>query len=182
MIDAKHQRPDVLAAQWRTRALRTQRAGQDMRWLPTLDVTGSYNYTQNTGFNDRNWTWRIALSGTWELWDGGLRIAERRETASQARAAQISEALTIRQAEREVRLAYEVHQRAEAALRAVGDELQLARENLALAERSYEGGGATWLELEQARLQLASTELDHLRERTTRDLAAIELLSRTGTL
>jgi multidrug efflux pump len=182
LIEARERRPDLVASRYRSQALTLQRTAQDLRWMPVLDASGSYNYTENLGFNDRNWTWRIALSATWELWDGGTRIADRKETASQARAAKIAEALAAQQAEREVRLAYEAHRRAEQALQAVEDELALARESLLLAERSYEAGSATWLELEQARLQLDATNLALLRERTTRDLAAIDLLARTGSL
>ncbi len=182
MITARSMRPDLQAAGLRISALRSQRTAQDMRWLPLIDAIGSYNYTENPGFNDRNWTWRIALSATWELWDGGLRMAERRESASQSRAAEYAEALLLRQAEREVQLALEAHRRAELALRAMDDELQLARESLELAERSYQAGNTTWLELETARLQLESTQLIHLQERTARDLAAIAVLARTGTL
>lgn len=182
MITARATRPDLRAAGLRISALRSQRLAHDMRWLPSVDAVGSYNYTENPGFNDQNWTWRVALSATWELWDGGLRMAERRESASQTRAAEYAEALTLRQAEREVQLAFEAHRRAEVALRAMEDELELAQESLELAERSYQAGNSTWLELEAARLQLESTQLSHLQERTTRDLAAIALLARTGTL
>lgn len=180
--EARVRRPDLVAAGHRADALRRQRTAQDLRWLPVVDAIGSYNYTQNPGFNDRNWTWRVVLQGQWTFWDGGLRIAERRETASQYRAAELAEELVLRQAEREVRVAWESHRRAEAALQAVERERALAEESLALAEASYAGGGATWLEVEQARLQVQATALSQLRERMVRDLAAIDLLARTGAL
>jgi len=182
VVDAHTRRPDLRASEHRVVALGAQRTAQDLRWLPVVDATGSYNFTENSGFNDQNWTWRIALSARWDLWDGGRRSADRRETASQRRAAQLADTLANRQAEREVRLAFEAHRRADAALAAVQVELQLAQEGLDLAERSYGAGSATWLEVEQARLQFESTTLTQLQERTARDLAAIEVLVRTGSL
>ncbi len=182
LATARSSRPDLQAADLRVAAARLERLAWDFQWMPTIDAAGSLNWTENTGFNDQNVTWRIALTATWQLFDGGLRMAERREAASRARAASYVADLTLQQAERDIRLAFEAHRRAEEALEAVGDEIALAQEGLSLAERSFEAGSATWLELEQARLQLQSTQLSELQERTARDLAAIDLLLRTGTL
>jgi len=179
---ARVQRPDLQAASLRVSALKSERLAQDLRWLPRLDGVGSVNYTQNTGFNDQNFTWRVSIAASWSLWDGGFRIADRRNAASRLRAARYAQTLQERQADREIKVAFESYRRAQSAVAAVEDEGTLADENLELTERSYQAGSATWLELEQARLQVESTQLSLLRERTTRDLAAIDLLVRTGTL
>ena len=182
LADARATRPDIRAAESRVRALRAQHVAQDLRWLPVIDGQGQYAYSENLGFNDTHWNWRVVVAASWNLWDGGLRLAESRETASQVRQAEVGEELTTSNAEREVRLAFEAHTRAQAALDAVDNEIALARRSLELAERSYEAGGVTWLEVEQARLGLEAAELDRLRERMSRDLAAIDLLGRTGRL
>ncbi|MEM6930457.1 MAG: TolC family protein, partial [Myxococcota bacterium] len=176
------QRPDLRAAELRVRALRAEKVAQGLRWMPEVTGVGSVNFTENVGFNNQNFTWRIALTASWQLWDGGFRIYDRRNAASRMRSAEFAKRLQERQAEREVRVAFESHRRALAAVNAVEDEQTLADENLALTERSYEVGSATWLELEQARLQVEATALSLLQERTARDLAAIDLLVRTGTL
>ena len=46
----------------------TRRTGS---WLPVVDGVGTYSYTENTGFSDTNWNWRIVLAARWDLWDGG---------------------------------------------------------------------------------------------------------------
>ncbi len=179
---ARDRRPDLQAAELRSKSLRQQRTAQDLRWMPVVDGVGSYNFTENAGFNDQNWTWRVLLQAQWELWDGGLRIAERRETASQMRAAELTERLIARQAEAEIEVAFETYRRADAAMAAVQTELELASENLRLAEASYGAGSLTWIELEQAKLALQATELTQLQERMTRDLAALDLMASTGAL
>ncbi|MCA9489945.1 MAG: TolC family protein [Myxococcales bacterium] len=180
---AQRERPDILALDDRVRAARLGNAGQAMTWLPVVDAVGSYNYTENTGLaTPKNWTWRVVFQATWDIWDGGLRIANQREAASRVRAAELGQALAIDNAEREVRLAYEAHERAGAALTAVEDDRAVAEESLRLAELGYQAGNVTWIEVQGARLQLQATELSILRERMTRDLAAIELLERTGQL
>ncbi|MEN0066650.1 MAG: efflux RND transporter permease subunit [Myxococcota bacterium] len=182
LTTAQAQRPDLQAAKLRVSALKAERAAQDLRWMPRIDGVGSVNFTENVGFNNQNFTWRIALTASWSIWDGGFRVADRRNAASRMRSAQYAERLQERQAEREIRLAFEAHRRSQKALAAVEDEQTLADENLQLTERSYEAGSATWLELEQARLQVEATAFSLLQERTARDLAAIDLLVRTGTL
>ncbi len=180
---AQTHRPDLRAMDDRLRAARLTRAGHHLTWLPVVDAIGTYNYTENTGLaTPTPWTWRVVFQATWDLWDGGARLANQKEAASRVRAAEIGRALAADNAEREVRLAYEAHDRAEAALRAVEDDRAVAAESLRLAELGFSAGTVTWLEVEGARLQLQATELAILRERTTRDLAAIELLQRTGQL
>jgi multidrug efflux pump subunit AcrB/outer membrane protein TolC len=182
LVDAKVRRPDLESASLRRQALQAERTGQYLRFLPVVDGIFTYNYTENTGFNDQNWTWRLVFQGTWTIWDGGFSTVERAATSSRLRQARLQEELVGRQAEREVRVAFEAYRRAASAYDAVQTELELARENLELAERTYAAGSSSWLELEQAKLQLQSTELVGLRERMARDLAAMDLKLATGTL
>ena len=182
IVDARTRRPDIEAAGLRRQALTNEKTGQLLRFLPVVDGSFSYNYTENTGFNDQNWTWRIALQGTWTIWDGGFSTVERAATTSRLRQARLQEELLQQQVEREVKVAFEAYRRASAAYEAVQTELELARENLELAERTFQAGSSTWLELERAKLQLQSTELVGLRERMARDLAALDLKVVTGSL
>jgi outer membrane protein TolC len=72
--------------------------------------------------------------------------------------------------------------RTQEALASTERELSLARENLRLAETALSLGGATWLEVEDARLGLLSAELSGLTERMNHDLAAIDLKLAMGQL
>ncbi|MEQ1566736.1 MAG: TolC family protein [Myxococcota bacterium] len=182
LIQARERRPDLQAAARRAEAMHHQRLAQDLRWLPAIDGVATYSYTQNPGFNDQNWNWRIVLAASWNLWDGGLRFAESRETASQVRAAEFGRELLEDSIVREITVAFESYARAQSGLVSVENERALAAQSLELAETSYAAGGASFLEVEQARLMVQATELSALRERMARDLAAIELLARTGSL
>jgi outer membrane protein TolC len=182
LVDAQIYRPDLEANELRAEAAVFERTGRYMDFLPVVDANFVYSYTENTGFNNQNWTWRLVFQGTWTLWDGGFSSVERAAAASRVRQARLQEALASQQAERDVRVAFEAYRRASTAYVSVDNELALARENLELAERTYSAGSATWLELEQAKLQLQSTELVALQERMNRDLAAVDLLVATGRL
>jgi outer membrane protein TolC len=87
-----------------------------------------------------------------------------------------------RQIDEDVRVAWEVYGRAEAAVRAVEGEVALAADSLDLARRGFEAGTATFLEVEQAELALRGAELNRLTERTALALAAVDLLLATGEL
>jgi len=182
LVESQIYRPDLQANELRAEAAVFERTGRYMDFLPVVDANFVYSYTENTGFNDQNWTWRLVFQGTWTLWDGGFSSVERSAAASRVRQAKLQEALSSRQAERDVRVSFEAFRRAGSAFDSVQNELALARENLELAERTYSAGSSSWLELEQAKLQLQSTELVALQERMNRDLAAVDLLVATGRL
>lgn len=173
-------RPDIEAAEWRVKAARNERTGRDLEWMPTVDFTFTEIYNQVPGFITENFQWRAAFNFKWTIFDGGLRIARSRELASRARAAELQVQDLQQQAEQEVRNAWERLARTKQTLLAVQAELELATENLTLAERSYEAGSATWLDVEAARLSLDNAKLAVLQERMNRDLAAMDLKVAAG--
>ncbi|MCA9566895.1 MAG: efflux RND transporter permease subunit, partial [Myxococcales bacterium] len=168
-------RPDVEAADLRIQAASLQHTASNMRWMPVVDAQFKYAYNQNTGFQNDPTMWNLALVGTWNLWDGGLRMAESAEYASQRRLAELQRAQVVQDAEEEVRVAWETWETAEQALRAVQDETALAEENIRLAEQSFAAGAATWLEVREARVFLASARLHALEQRMNRDVAALSV-------
>jgi multidrug efflux pump subunit AcrB/outer membrane protein TolC len=179
---AKSRRADLQAAEVRTKATRWETLARDLRYLPVVDGRFAYLYDENTGFSTEPWNWRATVSASWQLWDGGLRAAERREAASRMRVAQLNTRQLGRDAEREVRVAFEALRIAETAMAASGEETTLAGQNLELAERSFAAGAATWLDVEQAELQQRVASLAQLQARQQRELAAIRLAGATGDL
>lgn len=168
-------RPDLKAADLQIRAAGLQTTASNLRWLPVVDAQFVYAYNENTGFQDDPTSWRLALVGTWNLWDGGLRLAESAEYASQKRLAELQRQQVAQDAEEELRVAWETWETAESALLAVEDEAALAEENIRLAEQSFAAGAATWLEVREARVMLASSRLNALQQRMNRDVAALDV-------
>jgi outer membrane protein TolC len=182
VLMALEKRSDVDAAQHRVRAMKRQRLSVDLGWAPTVDLYFAEVYNQVPGFIDNNWQWQLGLNFNWDLFDGGLRIHQSRERASQVRQAMLLVDQVREQVEFDVRIGWEKHQHAEAALASVEKEVILAKENLRLAELGFKTGTATWLDVENARIGLAGAELALATERMNRDLAALELLLATGKL
>lgn len=174
-------RPDVAAASSRVRVARLRRDGTWLQWAPRVDASFSYIYNENTGFADQKTFWVAKVEGNWTLWDGGATRAQAKSAASQARMAEFVERKTTLEAEHEVRKAWIRYTSANEGLEDIAREVALAERSLTFAERSLAGGSATWLDVEQARVQLDSALLGQIGERMSRDLAAIDLLVATGT-
>jgi outer membrane protein TolC len=179
---ARYERADIQAVQYRSEALFYNRAAKDLQWLPTVEGRAAYHYDENLGFADKRLFWRASVQATWSLWDGGLRLAERKEIASQIRANRMSERVMADRAEEQIRVAWHQHQRATEGLATVDKELGLARRNAELAELQFQTGQATWLDVEQAQLSLRAAEFNTLTERMNQYMAAIQIRVATGTL
>jgi outer membrane protein TolC len=175
-------RQDLKAADLQIQAVHLQRVASDMRWAPVVDAQFTYNYNENTGFQDDPTNWQFVLAARWTLWDGGLRMAESSEFAIQKQMAELQRRQLREQAEQDVRVAWEALQRARRGLDAVDDELALAAENVRLAEKSFEVGAGTWLEVQQAQVMQRSAQLNAIQQRMNRDLAAMQLQLTTGRL
>jgi multidrug efflux pump len=179
---ARSNRPDVEAALLRERAARLATTSKHLGWLPDVNASFTLLYSEATGFSGKHFQWTAGVNANWLLWDGGYRLADSRRTASQQRSATYAVERAQASMAEEVRVAFERHTRADAAVAAVEREVALATESLALAEAGYAAGSATWLDVEQAELGLRMARLSELNERVGRDLAAIDLRRAMGTL
>lgn len=168
-------RLDLSAAAADRRAAELQTNAYRLDWLPTVDARFTYAYSENTGFSDDKTFWMLVFKANWLLWDGGARVGKSRVAASQARQAAIVEDQAQQTATDELSLAWQRLDHARAALTSAERECALAAENLRLAEIAYQNGGATTLELNDARLGALASEMNRLQERANRDLAAIDV-------
>lgn len=168
-------RPDYRAAVSNSKIARYYLRSKNAEWLPTFDARFTYSYTQNQGFQTEPYLWLLVFSAKWQVWNGGIRLSQAKELRSQVRQAELAIEKLEQDIEIEVRNAWRRFERSQQALDATEVEVELASENLRLAERSLEAGSATWLEVEDARMGLISAELSKVAERMNRDLAAVDL-------
>jgi len=182
LADALQARPDLRAAELRADVARLSRSSKQLGFLPSLDARLTESYSDNAGFTGQNWIWMASLNANWTLWDGGLRAAQLKAVGSQMRMADIAAQQQQQQVEQSVRNAWEQLQRAQQAVDAVSGEVQLAEENLRLAERAFQAGTATWLEVSDAQLGLDQARMSQLQERMNRDLATVQLHVAVGDL
>ncbi|NOY26187.1 MAG: TolC family protein [Oligoflexia bacterium] len=175
VADALASRADLQAGRLRTQVARLSRQSKAMGFLPTVDVRFTELYSDVAGFTGENWTWMVVFGANWTLWDGGLRASQLKGQSSQVRLADIAARQQQEQAIQDVRTTWQDLRRAELALQTVQHELDLAQENLTLAERGFEAGTVTWIEVSDATQGMEAARLTSLQERMNRDLAAMRL-------
>ncbi|WP_176065029.1 TolC family protein [Anaeromyxobacter diazotrophicus] len=152
--EAERNRPDLLALEEQARAQELTATALQGGYGPALGVS--------TGFTDAGpslgstvWNWNATATLTWNLFQGGLtraQVEEARANTSAARAQAEVLRLQLRVDLDQARLAVRA---AKSSLGAAGEALVNARERLRQAERRYQMGVGSLIDLGDA--QLAAT-------------------------
>lgn len=175
-------RPDLVAADAQARAARAIATASAVAWVPTVDARFTEAWSQNTGFVGKEWNWQFAVTASWTPLDAGQKIVDNLKTASQRRQAEAGAAITREQVEVDLVDAWSERERAHASRAAAERELSLAEENLRIAEKSFDAGASTFLDLEDARVSRDGAQIRVLTERMNEHLDALALLQLTGDL
>lgn len=156
--------PSVIAAESNLRSRRSERLSAYTPYLPTLRMTGGYDWT-SFEFPPQARSWSMRLTASLPVFNGfqreaalqraaaNERVAESRarDAAIAARAAVESAAAEMTSAERRVVIA--------------DRSILLAREDLRVQEERYEIGVATILELQTSQVALSDAEIAAVRAR-----------------
>ena len=141
-------RPDVQAAQRRLTAAEENIAVVRGEHLPSLDLSAN-RYLERAG-NLENVDWDVQLALTVPLYAGGITEARRREAVSQRTQAELAMSQARRQAEQEIRAAYQNAHLDRSQLDALGKATEAAKKNYAAQQRDYRLGLVTNLDVLQA--------------------------------
>jgi outer membrane protein TolC len=152
--DALRQRPE-----YRQNKLRADAAEADLkrRFLDFLpDITGSGFY--GAARADMNEVWELNLNLTWQLFDGGNRIARYREARSLVDAARARVKALELDIANEVEQAQIAVEEADERIQAAQVAVTSAQENFRLAQGRFDAGVGTILELTDAQLELTRAQ------------------------
>ena len=114
------------------------------------------------------------------LWDGGRRDERRAEALAELRAEQVRSEDMTKQVELEIRLAIDFERSAAEQTKVSEEGLRLAENELAQAQRRYEAGVATGLEVTDAQTRLARARENRIAALFNHNLARVELASAMG--
>jgi outer membrane protein TolC len=116
----------------------------------------------------------------WNLFDGGYTTATHRADMSRWRASQAAvEQLEYSVAD-EVEGAYRAVELNRTVLGSITNEVELAAENLRLAEQALSTGSLSWLELELARLGWEAVVFAQLRAESSLMVSMVDLVIASG--
>jgi len=175
-------RTEVAAATAQVAAAESQVGSAWARLAPQLSVSGAAfaaDVPYPTGKKDG---WRATLDLTWSLYDGGFRYGKRREAEARLAGAQATAQAQRLAVSQEVRDALHDVEVARERLRLAREQRRLAEEADATAQRGYQAGVASSLDVIDAddRLYLAEAGLAEARARLAMARVALERASGLG--
>jgi outer membrane protein TolC len=151
---ARENRPELRAQSLRTESARLKYSSLRAERLPSAAAFTDYG-TTGTAMDHLLPTRSTGISVKVPLWDGGRRDARRAEAFSGLRQEQIRERDTARQVELEVRTAVENLKASTGQVQLTREALALAQRELEQAQRRYEAGVASGVEVTDAQTRLA---------------------------
>jgi outer membrane protein TolC len=162
---AQRRRLDVAAR--RERAAAAHIAAQEplLRTLPRFDLEAETRISNERIFSGYDDDWALSLSGTWDLFDGGERYAERDERRALAAVADLDTRALLRGVDLDVRGARVTLEQSQAAMRAAAVAVDAARRNAAETSELYRQGLTRALEVSDAGVRLFEAEVGLATER-----------------
>ncbi len=177
---ARADRPERKALEFRIQGADQLRAAADAGRLPSLALTGGYDYARPNARNfprvaEWNTGWDVSVNVNWSLWDGGRVKAEVAQAAANRLA--VEEGLREFDAvlESDVRQQRLNLQSALAAIASADDAVRSAAEARRVVDDRYASGIATNTDALDAQLALVQAELDRTRGVANARLAAARL-------
>lgn len=154
VADAVRARPESRQARLRVEEARAVLRRSERDFLPDV-VGGGFYGASRSDFEE---VWEINFSLQWSLFDGGNRIARRREARSLLEAAEANVRAVELDIAREVEQAFIAVQEAEQRIQAAQVAVVSAAENFRLAQGRFDAGVGTILELTDAQLALTQAQ------------------------
>jgi outer membrane protein TolC len=175
-------RLDLKAERAREEARKAAATEPALRFLPSFAGIAQARVTNEQGLAGRTWDGSAGIQMTWPLWDGGERLAERREEQALARAVGATVSARTRQVALDVRTAMVALESARATQASAVRAAEVARRNVDETAQLYRQGLTGALEVADANLRLFEAEVALARERNALALAYLDLKAATGDL
>lgn len=172
---ARLERRDLATARLELAIAERQEQDAWFRFLPSLALTGMFRVADVKGYSDSYVSWSIGLALTVPLYDGGLRYAMLDEARSRIREAVLRLEQTRANITSEIRQNWLKMEMAEANLNKARRAVELAREQVELANTAFEAGSTTNLEVLDANHMLFASQLNEASEQLDLQLAILRL-------
>ncbi|MEM6730497.1 MAG: TolC family protein [Myxococcota bacterium] len=171
---ARAARPDLDALRHRRDAAESRQLAPVLDWFPEVSVRGLYSLTNEPGFGPND-NYQFSATLGWQVFDGGIRIADDIQANADYRDAD----LQIRALERNVRLEIENQLRQIGTRRALVTEararLEVAKRNAEEVTQRLEAGLVTGLEAADSAAELFDAEAELARQQFEQRIAELAL-------
>jgi outer membrane protein TolC len=165
-----------------TRVAGAERAARDIwaYYMPYLAAVGQPFIQQPPTLLQPAFGWQAQLVLTLPIYDGGHRSGLARERDALAAQARANLEGTLRQAQSEVRLAFEAMLRSDQGLAAAREAARLAKRALELADLAYQAGATGNLEVIDASRRARDTDIAAAQAEDFARQARLDLLVASG--
>jgi outer membrane protein TolC len=180
LSDASERRSDIKANRERERAAQATLDASWADYMPFLSAEFRPFFTspETTTMPSSGWQAQLLLSVP--FYDGGLRYGARDRRAAELAASRTQLEAALRQARSEVRVAFELAQRADAGLRAAARAPELAGRALQMATEAYHAGATTNIEVLDAEQRARDAETGAVVAEDAARQARLDLLAASG--
>jgi outer membrane protein TolC len=179
IAEAQGRRLDLDALRWRAKAQRLLMEPV-LRWLPSLNLSSQYRYTNEAGLSGKTTTWNAGLSLNWAIFDGFARNADYGEQKALVRVAELDVTSALRRVEIDVRNALVSLSSQRAALKEAEVAREVAQKNAAETTELYRQGLASALEAADANVRLFEAEVAVVGQRYGLGLAYLNFEAAVG--
>lgn len=154
-----------------------ERALQEVFWqyAPVFNATFTYAGTKGSLLNPGSPRWMLSFGAEWTFWDGGVRGAQAAQRRAQLLAVEIQQRQTLAKISSEIEQAWAQYLAAQSQVESSIQEVQLARISLEQAEKGYEFGVSSQLDVINAQEQFELARISQIQERLALELAAQRL-------
>jgi outer membrane protein TolC len=174
-------RPEFRALEQQISSLDSTVASNKWKWAPSLSgfaFVRAFNYA---GFSGDKYAWAIGLQADWQLYDGGLRDAQRHLAWAQRQENEAKLDLLHDSVADDVFNAQRTLKTKRRAVQTAARSVQLSKETLELVTVQHEAGTATQLDLLQAQDALVAAEVALAQARFDLALGGLQLDRTAGT-
>ena len=180
--EACRARPDVTAAELQIAAAEKGKKEVWYRFFPTLNLSGTFRYSDSMGFLGDDYQWFIYLSANMTLYDGGIRYADLREKQSSISETEYNLAAIRASVKGQLRQAAVELDSCAANRSSAVRQVDLAKESQRVAKANFDLGLATSVEVTDANATLVSAQINLAREELSCQLSRLKLLKAIGTI
>jgi outer membrane protein TolC len=180
IFEAEGRRLDLDALRWQAKAQHALVMEPILRFLPSINIGGQYDYTNTAGLSGSTTRWTYGLSLNWPIFDGFVRNADYSSAKAQARIADLAVSSQLRKVEVDVRNALVSLSSAHAALKEADVAHEVAQRNAVETGQLYRQGLASALEAADANVSLFEAEVALVNERYAVALAYLNFEAALG--
>lgn len=151
---------------------------EDTYWqyLPVFSATFTYAGTKGSLLSPGDPRWILTFGGDWTLWDGGMRGAQTDQQRAQLLAAEISRRQELLKISSDLERAWAQYLTAQTQVESSVAELELATISLEQAQKGYQYGVSTQLDLINAQDQLEMARIAQIQDQLALELSIQHLL------